>query len=91
MVNGMRREMGFGCRPDVSIAEAREQEFKARRILHEGLNPIAERSKPRYQPERVTVQEALEGCFQGQASGAQRRLDRLTVDVAIHHACDSEN
>ena len=50
VVYGKRREMGLGRWPDVSIAEAREHAARARKQLREGLDPIAERSKLRYQP-----------------------------------------
>lgn len=63
-VSGKRREMGLGRWPDVSIAEARERAAEARRTLRDGLDPIAEREKAKHKPHRLTVTEAIEGCFQ---------------------------
>lgn len=63
-INGKRREMGLGRWPDVSIAEARERAAEARRTLRDGLDPIAEREKVRQQPHRLTVKEAIGGCFE---------------------------
>ncbi|NSX56751.1 tyrosine-type recombinase/integrase [Parasulfitobacter algicola] len=62
-IAGKRREMGLGRWPDVSIAEARERAAAARRSLRDGLDPIAERQKQRRQINRLTVSEAVEGCF----------------------------
>ncbi|MEL6503565.1 MAG: integrase arm-type DNA-binding domain-containing protein [Pseudomonadota bacterium] len=61
---GKRREMGLGPWPDVSIAEAREQAAKARRTIRDGRDPIEERCKRRHQVKRLTVEEAVYGCFE---------------------------
>lgn len=63
VVEGKRREMGLGRWPDVSIAEARERASEARRLLRDGHDPITERSKRKRQTRRITVSEAIEGCF----------------------------
>jgi len=63
-ISRKRREMGLGRWPDVSIAEARERAAKARRMLRDGLDPIAEREKAKFKPHRLTVKEAIEGCFE---------------------------
>lgn len=63
-VGGKRREMGLGRWPDVSIAEARERSAQARRTLRDGTDPIVERQKERYLPAPVTVQQAIESCFE---------------------------
>ncbi|MES9965624.1 MAG: integrase arm-type DNA-binding domain-containing protein [Candidatus Sedimenticola sp. 20ELBAFRAG] len=63
VINGCRREMGLGRWPDVSIAEARQHAATARQQLREGLDPIAERSKLKYRPKRLTVKEAIESCY----------------------------
>jgi len=62
-VSGKRREMGLGHWPDVSIAEAREQASAARRTLRDGIDPIQERAKQRNKTKRLTVAEAIDGCF----------------------------
>lgn len=63
-ISGKRREMGLGRWPDVSIAEARERAAEARKTLRDGLDPIAEREKAKHKPHRLTVKEAIEGCFE---------------------------
>jgi len=62
-VSGRRREMGLGHWPDVSIAEAREQASAARRTLRDGIDPIQERANQRNKAKRLTVAEAIDGCF----------------------------
>jgi integrase len=62
-VEGKRREMGLGPWPDVSIAEARERAALARRRLRDGVDPIEERKQLRQKSKRLTVAEAVEGCF----------------------------
>lgn len=62
-IDGRRREMGLGRWPDVSIAEARECASTARRKLRGGVDPIEERAKQRKKTKRLTVAEAVDGCF----------------------------
>lgn len=63
-LNGKRREMGLGRWPDVGIAEARERAQVARRQLRDGLDPIEERRKEQRVVKRVSVKEAIDGCFE---------------------------
>ena len=62
-MQGRRSEMGLGPWPDVSISEARERAAEARRNLRDGVDPIAERKKAKAQARKLTVGEAIEGCF----------------------------
>ncbi len=64
VVDGKRREMGLGRWPDVSIAEARQSASEARRKLRGGINPIQERKQQRRSSNRLTVSEAIHGCFE---------------------------
>ena len=64
MVNGKRREMGLGRWPDVSLAEAREHAATARRNVRFGIDPIEERRKQRQHIDRLTVADAVQGCFE---------------------------
>ncbi|MCY4153100.1 MAG: Arm DNA-binding domain-containing protein [Aestuariivita sp.] len=61
---GRRREMGLGPWPDVTIAEAREQAARARRIIRYGRDPIEERLKRKQYNKRLTLIEAVAGCFE---------------------------
>ncbi|MDA8747745.1 integrase arm-type DNA-binding domain-containing protein [Litoreibacter sp.] len=64
VVDGRRREMGMGRWPDVSIAEARESASKARKKLRDGTDPVAERRKAKRKVTRMTVADAVQGCFE---------------------------
>lgn len=87
VVGGKRREMGLGRWPDVSIAEARERAAVARRQLRDGLDPVAARQKEQRRVNRLTVAQAVEGCFaarQAELKGdgtAGRWLSPLSVHV----------
>lgn len=86
-VSGKRREMGLGPWPDVSIAEARDRAAEARRRLRDGTDPIQERAATRAKPARMTIEEAVQSCFearQAQLKGdgkAGRWLSPLSVHV----------
>ena len=87
VVNGKRREMGLGRWPDVSLAEARQSASEARRKLRSGTDPIQERRQQKHQVERLTVAEAITGCYaakQAEQKGdgkAGRWLSPLNVHV----------
>ena len=85
--NGKRREMGLGRWPDVGIAEAREHAQKARQKMRNGHDPIEERRKQQRIVKRVSLKEAIEGCFtarQAELKGdgvAGRWMSPLTTHV----------
>lgn len=87
VINGKRREMGLGRWPDVSIAEARDLAIDARRSVRDGHDPVAVRQTARQQMRRLTIAEAIEGCFaarQAELKGdgkAGRWLSPLSVHV----------
>jgi integrase len=56
------REMGFGAYPDVTLAEAREKARQGRRLLEQGIDPIAEREAMRIKAAAAahTFREAAE-------------------------------
>lgn len=64
MVDGKRREMGLGRWPDVSIAEARESASQARKKLRGGNDPVSERQKLKRRVQRMSVADAVQGCFE---------------------------
>lgn len=72
---GKRREMGLGRWPDVSIAEARERAATARQTLRDGTDPIVARQKAKFGPKRVTVTEAINGCFEARKAELKRDGD----------------
>lgn len=87
VVAGRRREMGLGRWPDVSITEAREQAANARQQVREGIDPIEARAKVKYKPKRLTVKEAIYGCFEARKAElkgdgqAGRWLSPLSVHI----------
>jgi integrase len=87
VVNGKRREMGLGRWPDVSIAEAREGAMLARKSLRSGTDPVAQRQRAKRKVYRLSVSEAVQGCFearQAQLKGdgkAGRWLSPLSVHI----------
>lgn len=92
-IAGKRREMGLGAWPDVSLAEARERAAAARKQVRDGDDPLEDRKVARKQTKRLTVREAIQGCFdarQAQLKGegkAGRWLSPLTTHIipAIGH------
>jgi integrase len=87
VVQGKRREMGLGRWPDVSIAEARELAAEARRKLRTGIDPIAQRAEGRKRVARLTVQQAVDSCFEARKAElkgdgeAGRWMSPLSVHV----------
>lgn len=87
VIQGKRREMGLGRWPDVSIAEARELAAEARRKLRTGIDPIAQRAEGRKKVVRLTVQQAVDSCFEARKAElkddgeAGRWMSPLSVHV----------
>lgn len=87
VIDGKRREMGLGRWPDVSIAEARGRAEDARRQVRDGIDPIEDRARSRRRSKRLTLQEAVEGCYaakQAELKGdgkAGRWLSPLTTHI----------
>lgn len=86
-VSGKRREMGLGRWPDVSIAEAREQAAEARKKLRTGTDPIEVRAKAKIKPTRLTLQQAVDACFEAKRAElkgdgeAGRWMSPLSVNI----------
>ena len=86
-VSGRRREMGLGPWPEVSIADARSKALEARARVRDGDDPVALRQKVKLASKRLTLKEAVEGCFesrQAELKGdgiAGRWLSPLSIHV----------
>ena len=63
VISAKRREMGLGRWPDVSIAEARDRAATARLKLRDGVDPIQVRAKSKRIVKRLTLKEAIDGCY----------------------------
>ena len=87
VMDGKRREMGLGRWPDVSIAEARDLATEARKKLRAGLDPIDARAKAKKKkPARLTVKQAVEGCFEAKKAELKREGEagRWMSPLAVH-------
>ena len=65
MLDGRQREMGLGSAEVFTLAEAREKMIAARKLLHDGIDPIEARLKRRDEARaeaasRVTFKQAAE-------------------------------
>ncbi|GMG82699.1 site-specific integrase [Paralimibaculum aggregatum] len=85
-IHGRRREMGLGPWPDVSIAEARGRAEDARRRVRGGDDPIEERAARRLRAKRLTVEEAIHGCFEARQAElkADGKAGRWLSPLAVH-------
>ncbi len=86
VVDGKRREMGLGRWPDVSIAEVRERASEARRTLRDGVDPIAKREKQQLRANRLTVAQAVQGCFTARQAELKRdgHAGRWLSPLSVH-------
>jgi integrase len=75
VVCGQRREMGLGRWPDVSIAEARDRAAAARKSLRDGSDPITDRRKAKRTIRKLTLREAIDGCFEAKKAELKRDGD----------------
>lgn len=86
-IHGRRREMGLGSWPDVSLLEARTRGEDARRLLRDGIDPIEQRKADRRKTNRLTVAQAIDGCFEARKAelkndgNAGRWLSPLRVHI----------
>ncbi len=85
-VGGKRREMGLGRWPDVSIAEARSRSEKARKQLRDGVDPIFDRQRAKRSVKRLTLAEAITGCFEAKKAELKRDGDagRWMSPLKVH-------
>jgi len=87
-ISGRRREMGLGPWPDVSLADARKKAADFRNQVRDGSDPIEERAKACYRPEkRLTVKDAIDVCFKAKQAelkndgAAGRWMSPLSVHI----------
>lgn len=59
--SGIRRDMGVGSYPEVTLAEARTRSAEMRRQVRDGLDPLTEKKKARQRA--LTFREAAEECW----------------------------
>ena len=59
-LNGRRRDMGLGSYPEISLARSREKAMDARRLIKEGLDPLAERGRAKALTFRTAAEAVIE-------------------------------
>ena len=57
---GRRRDMGLGPYPEVTLARAREKALEARRLVKEGVDPLAERQRQSVLTFRAAAEALIE-------------------------------
>lgn len=60
-VNGKRRELGLGSPPVVSLAEARDAALQNKKLVRQGIDPLAEKQK---RQSMITFAQAVEQYLQ---------------------------
>ncbi|MEL7470852.1 MAG: integrase arm-type DNA-binding domain-containing protein [Pseudomonadota bacterium] len=80
-LHGRRRRMGLGSYPDVSLAMARERALEARRLVADGIDPIATRREARAIPTFAVVVEEFMVGYRREVKDADRWLGRLKANV----------
>jgi integrase len=73
-LHGRQRYLGLGAYPDFSLADARARARDARKLLADGIDPIAEKAKKRAAAlaeaaRRITFREAAEAYIADKRSG----------------------
>jgi len=67
--NKKRRDIGLGSLSDLTLAEAREQAARLRRVARAGGDPVAERDKDKKEFEVPTFKRAAVLCHEAQKAG----------------------
>ena len=85
-IEGKRREMGLGGWPDVSIAEARTKAASAREQVRNGENPIVLRQAVRRHAKRMTLNEAVQSCFEARKAELKNdgQAGRWMSPLSVH-------
>lgn len=68
-LDGCRRDLGLGSFSEVTLEEAREAAFEARKLIRQGLNPIAQRAKRIPAPESRSFKVAAAAFIASKRDG----------------------
>ncbi len=82
-VAGRRREIGLGSLRGVSLAKARDRAAEARRLLAEGLDPLAARTKPR----TITFGEAADALIESMSPSWRNEKHRAQWRMTLTAYC----
>src|SRR5215207_1528448 len=84
-VAGRRREIGLGSLRDVTLAKARDRAAEARRLLADGLDPLAARTKPR----TMTFGEAADALVESMSPSWRNEKHRAQWKMTLTAYCGS--
>src|SRR5262249_26509962 len=91
MLNGRAREMGLGPYPLYSLADARAKVMDARKLRHEGIDPIEARKATQLQAQldvarAMTFQQCADAYFQAHLKGwrSSKHIAQWTASIANH-------
>jgi len=82
-VAGRRREIGLGSLRDVTLAKARDRAAEARRLLADGLDPLAARTKPR----TMTFGEAADALVESMSPSWRNEKHRAQWRMTLTAYC----
>jgi integrase len=91
MLRGRAREMGLGPYPLYSLAEARAKAMDARKLRHEGIDPIEARKATQLQAQldaakAMTFQQCADAYFQAHREGwrSSKHVAQWKASIANH-------
>jgi len=91
MLNGRAREMGLGPYPLYSLAVARTKALDARRLCHQGIDPIEHRRAAQAQTrldaaKAMTFQECADAYFKAHREGwrSSKHITQWKASIATH-------
>lgn len=79
---GKEKRLALGVYPEVTLAQARERVDDARRLLHEGSDPSAERRSDRAVA-KLSADNTFEGVARAWLASQRRKLAPATYDKAV--------
>jgi hypothetical protein len=82
-VAGRRREIGLGSLRDAPLAKARDRAAEARRLLAEGQDPLAARTKPR----TMTFGEAADALVENMSPSWRNEKHRAQWRMTLTAYC----
>jgi integrase len=83
-IAGKRREMGLGSLRDVPLAKARQRAAEARRLLVDGLDPLASREKPK----GMTFGAAADALIESMSSSWRNAKHRAQWTMTLTVYCE---
>ncbi|HEC0029081.1 TPA: tyrosine-type recombinase/integrase [Morganella morganii] len=79
-INGSRPEMTLGSYPELSLADARDAAFQQRKLIQQGINPLAERQRRQWSGIE-TVEQLFDDWYK---NDLQVRLQHANIPKRIY-------